>query len=169
MVSGWKRGVGLLPVGAAFLLGGCVWQSDYDKLDAENQQLKSEIARLTNAIRFTVNSDLLFKSGSWQMSQDGQEVVAKLASQLAPGQRRHLVVNGYTDSQPVGRGLQQKGITSNEQLSQKRAEAVMQYLISQGVKPNMVSAKGWGAQQPIASNGTAQGRAQNRRVEITTE
>jgi len=167
MIRSFTRGAGLLPLVA--LLGACVWQSDYDKLQAENQQLKSEIARLTNAIKFTVNSDLLFKSGSWQMSPDGQEVIAKFASQLAPGQRRHIVVNGYTDSQPVGRGLQQKGIASNEQLSQRRAEAVMRYLITQGVKPDMVTAKGWGSQQPIASNNTPQGRAQNRRVEITTE
>ena len=183
MVSMLKRGVTLLPLGAAVLLGGCVWQSDYDKLQArydalaaqnqqlvaQNQTLSTDVNRLTSAIKYTVNSDLLFKSGSYQMTADGQEVIAKFASQLAPSQRRHLVVNGYTDSQPVGRGLQQKGITSNEELSQKRAEAVMQYLIAQGVKPDMVTAKGWGAQQPIASNNTPQGRAQNRRVEITTE
>jgi chemotaxis protein MotB len=52
-------------------------------------------------------------------------------------------------------------------LSQKRAEAVMQYLITQGVKPDMISAQGRGEADPIASNKTAEGRAQNRRVELT--
>jgi len=52
-------------------------------------------------------------------------------------------------------------------LSQKRAEAVMQYLIAHGVKPDMIAARGWGEADPIASNKTAQGRAQNRRVEVT--
>jgi outer membrane protein OmpA-like peptidoglycan-associated protein len=52
-------------------------------------------------------------------------------------------------------------------LSQKRAEAVMAYLISQGVKPDLITARGLGAAEPLASNATAQGRAQNRRVEVT--
>jgi chemotaxis protein MotB len=76
-------------------------------------------------------------------------------------------VNGYTDNAPVGRALQRQGITSNEVLSQKRAEAVMEYLISHGVKPDMISARGLGEAEPVAANTTAQGRAQNRRVEVT--
>ena len=52
-------------------------------------------------------------------------------------------------------------------LSEKRADSVMHYLISQGVKEDMISAKGYGEQDQVASNDTAQGRAQNRRVEIT--
>ena len=59
------------------------------------------------------------------------------------------------------------GVTSNEELSQKRADAVMQFLISQGVKPDLVSAKGFGEADPVATNNTAQGRAQNRRVELS--
>jgi chemotaxis protein MotB len=63
--------------------------------------------------------------------------------------------------------LQKKGITSNKELSQKRADNVMQFLISQGVKPDLVSAHGYGDQDPVAPNTTAKGRAQNRRVELT--
>jgi chemotaxis protein MotB len=128
---------------------------------------KVHVTRLQDAIKYTVNSDLLFRSGSWQMSTQGQEVIAKLAPRLAPFQQSKIVVNGYTDNAPVGRALQRQGITSNEVLSQKRAEAVMQYLISQGVKPDFISARGFGEAEPIASNDTAQGRAQNRRVELT--
>jgi chemotaxis protein MotB len=128
---------------------------------------KVHVSRLQDAIKYTVNSDLLFRSGSWQMSTQGQEVIAKLAPRLAPFQQSKIVVNGYTDNARVGRALQQQGITSNEVLSQKRAEAVMQYLISQGVKPDFISARGVGEADPIASNDTAQGRAQNRRVEVT--
>src|SRR5262249_13659933 len=128
---------------------------------------KAHIGRLQNAIKYTVNSDLLFRSGSWQMSTQGQKLIAKLAPQLAPFQQTKLVVNGYTDNAPVGQELQRQGITSNEVLSQKRAEAVMQYLISQGVKPDLISARGFGEANPIASNDTVQGRAQNRRVEVT--
>jgi len=76
-------------------------------------------------------------------------------------------VTGYTDNAPIGPALARQGVTSNEILSQKRADAVMQFLISQGVKQNLISAKGWGEANPIASNSTPKGRAQNRRVEIT--
>ncbi len=63
--------------------------------------------------------------------------------------------------------LARQGITSNEILSQKRAEAVAQFMVSQGVKPDLIAAQGKGEEDPVASNGTAAGRAQNRRVELT--
>ncbi len=66
-----------------------------------------------------------------------------------------------------GPALAAKGVTSNEILSQKRADAVMQFLISQGVKPELVEAHGFGEKNPIASNKTGAGRAKNRRVELT--
>jgi len=127
----------------------------------------AQAGRLQEAIRYTVNSDQLFRSGSWEMSPQGKDVIGKIAPQLAPYQQTKLLVNGYTDNAPISPALKKKGITSNEVLSQKRAEAVMEYLISQGVKPDMISARGHGAADPIAPNNTAKGRAQNRRVEVT--
>jgi chemotaxis protein MotB len=141
--------------------------ADIAALKKEIDAGKVRVSRLQDAIKYTVNSDLLFRSGAWEMSPQGQEVIAKLAPRLAPFQQSKLVVNGYTDNAPIGQALQRQGITSNEQLSQKRAEAVMQYLIAQGVKPDMIAARGYGEADPIASNATAQGRAQNRRVEVT--
>jgi chemotaxis protein MotB len=128
---------------------------------------KAQIGRFQEAIKFTLNSDLLFRPGSWEMSPRGKDLIAKLAPKLAPYQQNKLVVNGYTDNTPISPALKRQGVTSNEVLSQKRAEAVMQYLISAGVKPAMIAARGFGAADPIASNNTAQGRAQNRRVEVT--
>ena len=101
------------------------------------------------------------------MSAQGKQLIGRLASQLAPFQQNKLVVNGYTDNAPIGAQLRRQGIDSNQVLSEKRADSVMQYLISQGVKEDMISAKGYGEQDPVASNDTAQGRAQNRRVELT--
>jgi chemotaxis protein MotB len=141
--------------------------ADIATLKKEIDAGKVHVSRLQNAIKYTVNSDLLFRSGSSEMSQEGQEVIAKLVPQLAPFQQSKLVVNGYTDNAPIGKALQQQGITSNEVLSQKRAEAVMAYLTAHGVKPDMISAQGHGEADPVASNSTAQGRAQNRRVEVT--
>jgi chemotaxis protein MotB len=56
---------------------------------------------------------------------------------------------------------------SNQQLSLKRAQTVAQFLVSQGVNPSLLAAQGRGDADPIAPNDTAQGRAQNRRVELT--
>jgi chemotaxis protein MotB len=159
---------------ASGLLTGCVWKSDYEALQTQNRQLQQQVAsqqaqisRLAGAIKYTVNSDLLFAPGSWQMSDQGKQIIAKMASQLAPTQQNKLVVNGYTDNAPIGAALQRQGVTSNEILSQKRADAVMQFLISQGVRPELVAAHGNGEADPVASNNTAAGRAQNRRVELT--
>ena len=166
---------------AAPLLTACVSQSKYDAVVAENQQLqaqnqqlqaqiaaaKSQVGRLQNAIKYTVNSDQLFKPGSWDMSPQGEQIIAKMASQLASTQTSRLVVNGYTDNAPIGAALKRRGVTSNLELSQKRADAVMQYLISQGVKPELVSAQGYGDSDSVAPNTTPKGRAQNRRVEIS--
>jgi len=77
------------------------------------------------------------------------------------------MVNGYTDNVPIGPGLMREGVTSNEVLSQKRADTVMQFMTSRGVKPSLVSAWGFGEADPVASNDTPEGRAQNRRVELT--
>jgi chemotaxis protein MotB len=176
-----KRGVALLPLMASVFLSACVSQSAYDQLQAQNQQLqqqnsalsaqvaadKAQICRLQGAIKYTVNSDLLFPSGSWEMREQGKQIIANMAAKLAPTQQNHVLVSGYTDNAPIGRALERQGVTSNEILSQKRAESVMAFLVSQGVKPDLISAKGFGDADPVASNDTAQGRAQNRRVELS--
>jgi chemotaxis protein MotB len=163
---------------AALLLSGCVSQQKYDALDQEYQQLQQsmnaevsaqqmQIARLQNAIKVTVNGELLFPSGGWQMPAQAQQTIGKIAAILAPQQTTKINVNGYTDSTPIGPELMRQGITSNLVLSQKRADNVMQFMISQGVNPNLVSAQGFGDADPVASNATPEGRAQNRRVELT--
>jgi chemotaxis protein MotB len=86
---------------------------------------------------------------------------------LAPKQQTKIQVNGYTDNVPIGPELMRQGITSNQVLSQKRADNVMQFMIAQGVNPSMVSAQGFGDADPVASNDTPEGRAKNRRVELT--
>lgn len=160
------------------LLAGCVWQSQYSALENDynmlNQRLSGEISqqqvritRLQGAIKVAVNSELLFPSGGWQMPPEAAQTIANIAPILAPFQQTQIIVIGYTDNVPVGPELMQQGIDNNEQLSLRRAQTVAQFLISQGVNPALVSAQGRGEADPIASNNTAQGRADNRRVEIT--
>jgi chemotaxis protein MotB len=176
-----KRGILLLPLATTVLLSGCVWQSTYDELQAQYQQAqqqnaalttqladeKAQVCRLQGAIKYTVNSDLLFPSGGWEMNDRGKQIIAGFAAKLAPTQQNKILVSGYTDNAPIGRALQRQGITSNQILSQKRAENVMAFITSQGVKPDLISAQGFGDSNPIAPNDTAQGRAQNRRVELS--
>jgi outer membrane protein OmpA-like peptidoglycan-associated protein len=118
-------------------------------------------------VMYTVNSDLLFPPGGWQLSEAGKEVFAKLVKNLAPTQDSKLYVSGLTHSTPIGPELRARGITSNDRLSQMRAENVVQFLISQGVNPNLIASKGFGDAEPIASNDTPEGQAKNRRVELS--
>ncbi len=168
----------MAPLLAGLLLAGCVSSQKYDALEQDYQQLNQrmsaevganqmQISRLQGAIKVTVNSELLFPSGDWQMPPAAQQTIAKMAPILAPLQQTSIVVNGYTDNTPIGPELMAQGVTTNLVLSQRRANTVMQFLISQGVRPNLVSAQGFGDASPVASNDTPQGRAQNRRVELT--
>lgn len=69
-----------------------------------------------------------------------------------------MQVEGYTDS--VG------GADYNQKLSENRASAVRNFLVAQGVQMNNIEATGYGQRNPVADNGTAAGRAQNRRVQL---
>ena len=170
---------------SALLLAGCVSQQKYEESQQKNAELEQQyqqlnqqmgaevgaknmqISRMQDAIKVSVNSELLFPSGGWEMPASAKTTIAKIAAILAPHQTSKINVNGYTDNTPIGAGLAKQGITTNLILSQKRAENVMQYMISQGVKPELVSAHGFGEANPVASNDTPAGRAQNRRVELT--
>jgi chemotaxis protein MotB len=176
---------GMIGLCAALVVGGCVSQQKYDESQQKNTQLEQEyqqlnqtmgaeiaaknmqISRMQDAIKVSVNDDLLFPSGGWEMSAAAKSSIAKIAAILAPHQTTKINVNGYTDTTPIGPGLMKQGVTSNLILSQKRADNVMQYMISQGVNPSLVSAQGFGEANPVASNDTPAGKAQNRRVELT--
>src|SRR5690348_10618754 len=177
-MSALKRARRPLAFAAMLLLASCVSQQKYDALQARydqlNQTMSSEIGskemhieRLQNAIKVTVNDQLLFPSGDWQMPATAQQTIGKMIPILAPMQQTKIMVNGYTDNVPIGPGLVRLGITSNLELSQKRADNVMNFMTSQGVNPSLVSAQGFGDADPVASNDTSEGRAQNRRVELT--
>jgi len=175
----------LCVLSAALLMAGCVSQQKYDDSQQKNAELEQQyqqlnqtmsaevaannmqISRMQDAIKVSVNSELLFPSGGWEMPESAKTSIAKIAAILAPHQTSHINVNGYTDSTPIGPGLKKEGVTTNLILSQKRADNVMQFMVSQGVKANLVSAHGFGETSPVAPNDTPAGRAQNRRVELT--
>jgi len=160
---------GILCLGV-LILSACVPQSQYDAAAAENQRLKAQLAALQAEQKYVEAADYLFPSGGFQLSPAGQ---AELANNIVPKlkglQNAKIVVYGFTDNTPVGPELRRQGIPDNLVLSTRRAATVANFLVAQGINPNIVSAKGVGDTRPVASNDTPQGRAQNRRIEITVQ
>jgi outer membrane protein OmpA-like peptidoglycan-associated protein len=112
-----------------------------------------------NRTVLTLSGSVLFETGKsvlLPLAEDSLVRVAEALKELPPGRR--VVIEGHTDS----RGDDE----SNKKLSQARAQSVMQFLQSQGVEGNRMTSVGKGESLPIASNETAEGRANNRRVEI---
>jgi outer membrane protein OmpA-like peptidoglycan-associated protein len=110
----------------------------------------------------TLSGSVLFASAKWDVLSDAQSKlndVAKALSQQDPDAK--IVVEGYTDSQG--------GASFNQDLSMKRADSVRSYLVSHGIASDRISAQGFGLNSPIADNATAEGRANNRRVEIVVQ
>jgi outer membrane protein OmpA-like peptidoglycan-associated protein len=103
-------------------------------------------------------SDVLFDTGSANLKPGAREKLARVAGILASHPDLHLQIEGHTDS--VG------GEDYNQQLSERRADAVRSYLVQQKVPSAAVATAGFGENRPVATNGTAAGRQQNRRVEI---
>lgn len=118
------------------------------------------------SIILTSSADYMFPSGGWQIPADSP-VLNRIAPILARLQNTKIVVSGYTDNTPVGPQLQRMGIADNQDLSVKRATSVVDYLAAHGVNPALLSAQGFGEANPVVSNDTPQGRARNRRVDIT--
>lgn len=105
-----------------------------------------------------VSERIAFATGSYQIPAAANERLKEIAA-IVHNHPRALVITGHTDN--VG------DAGSNQVLSQKRADAVMQRLVALGVPAEKLSAKGLGPAQPVADNASAEGRAQNRRIELT--
>jgi chemotaxis protein MotB len=162
---------------AALLLSACVSQSTYDALEAQNQQLaaknqqlQAQITALQREATFVEAGDLLFPSGGFALSDAGRaELSQHIVPKLTGLENAKIVVYGYTDNRPVSPALKRQGINDNLTLSSRRAGDIVTFLVSQGVNPNIISAKGFGDTHPVAPNSTAAGRAQNRRIVITVQ
>src|SRR5688572_978176 len=138
-----------------------------DKSERETQELRSKLAGQLNTILQTRDSarglvanmpDVLFDTGQYSLKPGAREVLAKLSGIVLAYPSLMLDVGGYTDS--VGAD------EYNQTLSENRASAVRDFLISQGIVRTSIASQGFGEGQPIATNDTAAGRQQNRRVEL---
>jgi outer membrane protein OmpA-like peptidoglycan-associated protein len=119
------------------------------------------VAREGNDIHLIMPGDVTFSTDSADLKSRFFEVLDSVAIVLQEYKSTLVTVAGYTDS---------TGTTGyNQKLSERRASTVAMYLHSRGVVKERLAAIGYGEQHPVADNGTAEGRAKNRRVEITLE
>lgn len=137
----------------------------YDKLVAD---LESEVAagqiqieQLREGIRLNMPSEVLFPSGSTQLSDTGVAMLKKVAAQLRDATYR-VVVQGHTDNVPIATTR----FPSNWELASGRADQVVRLFQGQGVKPERMMGVSYGEYHPVAGNATADGRARNRRIEV---
>ena len=135
--------------------------------EREKQELRNKLADQLNLILETrdsargliVNmSDVLFDTGKYTLRPGAREKLAKIAGIVLAYPSLKLEVEGHTDS--VGTD------EYNMQLSENRANAVRDFLVQQGINTSSIAARGFGKSQPVATNDTAAGRQQNRRVEL---
>lgn len=135
-------------------------EADRDNLREQlRQQLNTVLETRETARGLIVNmSDVLFDTGKYTLKPGAREKLARVAGIVEAHPGLTLEVEGHTDS--VG------GDEYNQRLSEQRANSVRDYLTSQGVNQNIITARGFGKAQPVASNDTASGRQMNRRVEM---
>ena len=165
------------PRGAAVNDAGCPQDSDgdgvYDGLDecpdtpANLQVDESGCPIVVDEVQEELldmgtlrTSDIRFKTGSAELQDQSLEILDRIGKTLQDWPMLRLEVGGHTDSQGSAE--------FNRKLSQARAEAVRDYILKHfpDVDPSRLTAVGYGESQPVADNGTAAGRAQNRRVEF---
>jgi len=139
-------------------------RADADKRTADAQAALAKLAAVKEEARglvITLSGSVLFASGKSALLPAAQDRLNQVAAALLETKERKLVVEGHTDSQGSN--------SSNQVLSQKRADAVRSYLISRGYPGDLIQAQGIGEDRPIADNANAEGRANNRRVEIVVD
>ncbi|MEA3366507.1 MAG: OmpA family protein [Planctomycetota bacterium] len=167
-------------------------QAESDRLQGENQQLVSELARARDTARqaaaqpaqakpdfgkgvdvsvkggvttVTLPNTILFDVGRATLKSSSKRVLDKIASVLGSQYKGQTIrVEGHTDSQPIRKT--KKLWKDNWDLSCNRAMAVVRYLVAKGLDPKRTYAAGFSYYRPVASNRTAKGQAQNRRVAI---
>ena len=149
---------------------GCPWpDSDGDGVLDKDDQCPNEVGTVANngcpevteAVRAALNAyakTILFDTGKSSIKEQSQGVLNDIIAILKDYSRAEFTIEGHTDS--VG------SESSNMKLSDARANSVMHYLIDNGIASNRLSAKGYGESNPLASNDTRAGKANNRRVEI---
>ncbi|HOT95732.1 MAG TPA: OmpA family protein [bacterium] len=148
-------------IGAA--VGGAAGAYIGNKMDKQAAEIEQQLAdakveRVGEGIQVTLKSGLLFDSGKSVLKPAAQTDLAELATTLNKYSDTVLLIEGHADSQGDE--------AYNQKLSEARAHAVASFLAKNNVDISRFTIIGYGESQPVASNDTPEGRAQNRRVEI---
>jgi outer membrane protein OmpA-like peptidoglycan-associated protein len=161
LAGGDDRRNALIGAGIGALAGGAVgayMDQQEAELRAQLQGTGVSVTRMGDRIVLNMPSNVTFATDQDQVIAAFYPTLNAVALVLQKYNRTIFDVNGHTDS--TG------GEQYNYDLSQRRAGSVAQYLSAQGVDGRRFAVNGFGPSQPVASNGTPEGRAQNRRVEI---
>ena len=153
--SGHKAGKGALIGGLAGLAAGGTLGNYYDK-QAKELAAIADVVKGENGIQVFLKNDILFDVNSAVLSTDAMNTLTDLNRVLKKYPKNRIVVQGFTDSTGSDE--------YNKKLSAQRAQAVYNYLVAGGLKTLSITYVGYGKANPIASNDTEEGRAQNRRV-----
>ena len=145
-------------------------QSTYDelvgKLEQEIERGEVRISELKGKLTVNVVDKILFDSGKAELKQEGIKVLQQIGDILKSAVDKNIQVEGHTDNVPIRGPLTEK-YPSNWELSTARATTVLHFLQDRvNISGERLSAVGYGEYQPVASNSTAEGRAQNRRIQI---
>lgn len=130
------------------------------ELDAKTIKIKE----MKDGVNVNLSEAILFSSGSAQLNKTGQEVIIKVSQKLK-GIPHQVIVAGFTDNIPI-RGSLTKKFPTNWELAGARAASVVRLLEKEGVDKSKLTAVSYGENQAVESNDTAEGRSQNRRIEI---
>ena len=155
--AGVGAGVGALSGG---LIGAYMDKQERElrAIVAQQQATNDQVTRNADSILMSLDSDTLFDTGSATIYPGARDRIVRVGQSLNRNERTDVMVIGNTDS--VG------GAEFNQRLSEQRAQAVADVLVSSGVNPARLRTKGAGEDNPVATNKTAEGRARNRRVEV---
>ena len=174
------KGVGI-GAGAGAVLGGIIGNNNGDakkgaaigavlgaaaggligkRMDTQAKELEkiAETKRTEQGLVSKLKSDILFETGKADLKDQAKKDLAEMATIMKKYPENVLAIKGYTDNTGSDK--------INETLSQKRASAVKEQLVNNGIPLAVVSTQGLGPANPVADNSTATGRKQNRRVEI---
>jgi chemotaxis protein MotB len=134
-------------------------------LQGEIKAGKAQVRQLERSLKITLANEVLFPGGGTNLDRKGKEVLNKIIPALKVLKDSDIEIYGFTDNAPVPYSLRSK-FSTNRELSLARAVDVVNYMKEKGINPSLLTAAGYGADQPVSTNDTPQGRAGNRRIEI---
>jgi outer membrane protein OmpA-like peptidoglycan-associated protein len=155
--AAWGAGIGAVVGGSAGALIG-------NKMDKQKKELEAikgaQVESVNNgqAIKVTFDSGILFSTNSSSLSASSKTALTQFANSLKTNPDTYVEIYGHTDSSGNDK--------INIPLAEHRSGSVEKYLEGQGITASRMASQGLGSSQPVADNGTATGRQQNRRVEI---